>query len=156
MRLPRRNVTPATTAFGFITALVMGFLLMFWTQGDTTTYPSRESPAAQSSDLTDAPPGSTTDPESGLPVIRESELPAEAQETLDRIVDGGPFPYEQDGGVFQNREGLLPDRPEGHYREYTVGGRPGDRGPLRIVAGEDLDHYWTEDHYRSFMRVVSG
>ena len=47
-------------------------------------------------------------------------LPAEARATLALIDRGGPFPHRQDGGVFQNRERLLPDRPRGHYREYTV------------------------------------
>lgn len=141
---------------GAVVAFVTGLLFYLNAVPDDTTYPRGEPSAARSSSLPDAPAGSTTDPSSGLPIIRQSDLPAEARETLERIMAGGPFPYDEDGGVFQNREELLPDRPLGHYREYTVGGRQGDRGPLRIVAGEDLDYYWTEDHYRSFMRVVSG
>ena len=54
----------------------------------------------------------------------------------------------QDGAVFQNREGLLPRRRPGYYREYTVE-TPGsdDRGARRIVAGADGERYWTDDHY---------
>jgi ribonuclease T1 len=83
-----------------------------------------------------------------------SDLPAEARETLSRIEAGGPFPYKQDGRVFQNRERLLPQRPRGYYREYTVK-TPGarDRGARRIVAGREGEYYYTEDHYRSFRRI---
>ena len=82
------------------------------------------------------------------------ELPPEARETLALIKAGGPFPYARDGTVFRNREGLLPARPRGYYREYTVR-TPGarDRGARRIVAGRDGEYYYTHDHYRSFRRI---
>lgn len=82
------------------------------------------------------------------------ELPPEARETLALIKAGGPFPYARDGTVFRNREGLLPGRPRGYYREYTVR-TPGarDRGARRIVAGRDGEYYYTHDHYRSFRRI---
>jgi len=83
-------------------------------------------------------------------------LPCEAVATLEAIERGGPFPYERDGTVFQNRERLLPEQPRGYYREYTVitpGSR--DRGARRIVAsGQPPEaYYYTDDHYRSFRRV---
>lgn len=85
-------------------------------------------------------------------------LPPEAIATLQAIEAGGPFPYDRDGTVFQNREGLLPQRPRGYYREYTVE-TPGsrDRGARRIVAGGDPPevYYYTDDHYRSF-RLIQG
>ncbi len=84
------------------------------------------------------------------------DLPAEAIQTLDLIRQGGPFPYRKDGTVFQNREGLLPQKPRGYYREYTVP-TPGarDRGARRIVAGGNPPEvfYYTADHYRSFTRI---
>jgi guanyl-specific ribonuclease Sa len=90
------------------------------------------------------------------PAAADVPLPADARETLRRIRDGGPFPYRQDGGVFQNRERLLPPRPRGWYREYTVD-TPGarDRGARRIVAGGDppSEFWYTVDHYRSFRRL---
>src|SRR5512145_208953 len=46
-----------------------------------------------------------------------SWLPPEAFDTLALIEAGGPFPYDRDGTVFQNREGRLPSQPRGHYRE---------------------------------------
>ncbi|MEU6735840.1 ribonuclease [Streptomyces physcomitrii] len=81
-----------------------------------------------------------------------SDLPAEAHETLDLIDQGGPYPYPQDGTVFQNREGILPAQDSGYYHEYTVE-TPGsdDRGARRIVTGESTDEdYYTSDHYESF------
>lgn len=84
-----------------------------------------------------------------------SLLPPEARETLARIKAGGPFPYPQDGRTFQNREKRLPLRERGYYREYTVK-TPGarDRGARRIVAGRGGELYYTEDHYRSFRRII--
>jgi ribonuclease T1 len=83
-------------------------------------------------------------------------LPPEAVATLEAIERGGPYPYDRDGSVFQNRERLLPQQPRGYYREYTVvtpGSR--DRGARRIVAGGQPPdvYYYTDDHYRSFRRV---
>ncbi len=94
-------------------------------------------------------------PVSGLPVILWDELPPEAQETIQLIDQDGPFPYDKDGTTFGNREGILPDRPHGYYKEYTVitpGSR--DRGARRIVAGADGELYYTDDHYDSFREVV--
>ena len=84
-----------------------------------------------------------------------TSLPAEARETLARIKAGGPFPYAQDGSTFRNREKRLPQRSRGCYREYTVQ-TPGakDRGARRIVAGCGGEFYYTEDHYRSFRRII--
>ena len=101
-------------------------------------------------------PGPTDAPGSG---DAPDFLPPEAHATLVLIDRGGPFPYRQDGGVFQNRERLLPQRPSGHYREYTVD-TPGarDRGARRIVTGGDppTEWYYTADHYRSFRAFQRG
>jgi len=82
-------------------------------------------------------------------------LPPEARATLQHIRAGGPFPYRQDGRVFSNRERLLPLKKRGYYREYTVK-TPGarDRGARRIVAGTDGEYYYTDDHYRTFRRIL--
>lgn len=87
--------------------------------------------------------------------IASIALPPEANETLRRIADGGPFEHRQDGGVFQNRERRLPRQPRGYYREYTVETPgSGDRGARRIVTGgrPPSEYYYTGDHYRSFTR----
>jgi ribonuclease T1 len=74
--------------------------------------------------------------------------------TLQLIERGGPFPYDKDGSVFGNREGKLPPRPRGYYREYTVPTpNAGNRGARRIVQGKDGDTWYTSDHYRTFVRI---
>ena len=84
------------------------------------------------------------------------QLPDEARQTLQLIDAGGPLPYRRDGIVFENREHLLPGKPHGYYREYTVP-TPGrsDRGARRIVTGDNppVVFYYTADHYRSFHRI---
>jgi ribonuclease T1 len=90
-----------------------------------------------------------------LQEVKAKELPAEARSTLELIRKGGPFPYQRDGVTFGNREKILPQRERGWYREYTVK-TPGarDRGARRIVAGRDGTLYYTDDHYRSFKRIL--
>ena len=87
--------------------------------------------------------------------VRLEELPPEARQTIALIKAAGPFPYARDGVVFGNREGELPKQARGYYREYTVT-TPGarDRGPRRIIAGRGGEYYYTEDHYRSFRRII--
>ena len=82
-------------------------------------------------------------------------LPAEARHTIALIKAGGPFPYSRDGVVFNNRGGQLPKKARGYYREYTVK-TPGarDRGARRIISGRDGELYYTDDHYRTFKRVM--
>jgi ribonuclease T1 len=86
--------------------------------------------------------------------ITVAALPREAQQTLQIIRRGGPFPYERDGAVFGNYERLLPQRSQGHYHEYTVP-TPGakDRGARRIISSGDGEYYYSDDHYRSFKRI---
>jgi ribonuclease T1 len=74
--------------------------------------------------------------------------------TIGLIKAGGPFPYAADGGEFGNREGRLPQKGPGYYREYTIetSGSP-DRGARRIVAGRNGELYYTRDHYQTFVRL---
>jgi ribonuclease T1 len=80
-----------------------------------------------------------------------SSLPAQADDTVNLIEQGGPFPYPEDGEVFQNREDLLPACATGYYHEYTVD-TPGSstRGTRRIITGSDGEYFYTDDHYESF------
>ena len=113
----------------------------------------RSTPSSTARTTPSSPTGERT-PDSGLPTIAASELPREGRETLRLIHRGGPFPYDRDGITFQNRERILPAQPRGYYAEYTVP-TPGesDRGARRLVAGDDGDVYFTDDHYRSFRQV---
>ena len=86
--------------------------------------------------------------------MRSEEEKDQLLVTLALIESGGPYPYDKDGSVFGNREGLLPKKPRGYYREYTVP-TPGasNRGARRVVQGREGETYYTRDHYRSFVRL---
>ncbi|MFT4178529.1 MAG: ribonuclease domain-containing protein [Thermomonas sp.] len=93
----------------------------------------------------------TPSPNATLPAF----LPKEAHATIALIQRGGPYPHRQDGSTFGNREGHLPRKPRGWYREFTVE-TPGlrHRGARRIITGGDppREWYYTDDHYDSFRR----
>ena len=102
----------------------------------------------------------TPESPAAVPPVALVALPPEARTTHQLILQGGPFPYRKDGTVFGNRERLLPLKPRGHYREYTVK-TPGsrDRGARRIVCGgtpptQPEACYYTADHYSSFQRIA--
>jgi ribonuclease T1 len=100
----------------------------------------------------------TTPPAATAEDVSNSPLPSAEEQEIGRVLaaieSGDPLPHEEDGGVFQNREGLLPEQPLGYYREYTVAtpGSP-DRGARRLVIGEGGETYYTDDHYASFERI---
>ena len=134
-------MTGRRTWLGLVAA-VLAAVLLWWGQGDGSA-------------PTDEPASPASSSGSALPTVSLDDLPPEAGETVDLIDSGGPYPYEQDDGVFGNFEELLPDRERGYYREYTVE-TPGldHRGARRIVAGSEGELYWTSDHYQSFERIV--
>ena len=113
-----------------------------------------------SSPSTDSEPGAGTtsnhqsDIRYAAGVISVEDLPKEGRTTLQLIKSGGPFPYSKDGAVFSNYEGILPKKSSGYYHEYTVitPGSP-DRGARRIIAGENGEYYYTDDHYGSFKLI---
>lgn len=74
--------------------------------------------------------------------------------TVARIERGERDGHRNDGATFQNREGRLPSKPRGYYREFVVR-TPGlgNVGPQRLVVGRDGDAWYTSDHYRSFVRL---
>jgi ribonuclease T1 len=145
----RLAVAAVVAAVVLLAAMAVGYL------GRQLVDPAGEAggPAA-GAPAADAPSGQAT-PASGLPTVAVDTLPAQARATLTLIDQGGPFPYDRDGTVFGNNEGLLPDRQRGYYREYTVP-TPGerDRGARRLVVGRDGDVYYTGDHYESFRQVL--
>ncbi|MCX5135948.1 MULTISPECIES: guanyl-specific ribonuclease [unclassified Streptomyces] len=129
MRFP-----PRTTRIGALVALMSALLV-----GGTAVVPANAAAASVGS-------------------ICYGALPSQAHDTLDLIDAGGPFPYSQDGVVFQNREGVLPSQSSGYYHEYTVI-TPGSstRGARRIVTGEETqEDYYTADHYVTFDLVDFG
>lgn len=106
-----------------------------------------------------APRAEVVTPYATSSVIGIGDLPRQGRDTYATILAGGPFPYEQDGRVFANRERLLPGHPRGYYREYTVR-TPGlrNRGARRIICGgrprtPDVCYY-TSDHYASYRQIA--
>jgi ribonuclease T1 len=83
-----------------------------------------------------------------------SSLPPEAVKTVLLIQQDGPFPYRQDGVIYNNLEQQLPNKPRGYYHEYTVKtpGSP-DRGTRRIITGQDGQFYYTSNHYQAFVSI---
>lgn len=140
------NIT--TRSVKALLALVIAVLGTIGFAGASTAAPA--APAAGPVAIAQAQCGDT----SGFEKANLSQLPPEAKETVDLIKKGGPYPYPEDGTVFQNREGILPDCQEGYYHEYTVK-TPGsdDRGARRFVTGSEGEYFYTEDHYESFKIV---
>ncbi|MEP0918748.1 hypothetical protein NC981_18110 [Leptolyngbya sp. DQ-M1] len=87
--------------------------------------------------------------------VSSTDLPPEAQATLQQIQSGGNFPYPQDGSVFKNLEKKLPIKPQNYYLEYTVE-TPGsaNRGQRRLIVGQGGEIYYTDDHYNGFQEVI--
>lgn len=87
--------------------------------------------------------------------VSAKSLPPEARETITLIEKGGPFPYDRDGIVFGNFEKRLPIKERGYYHEFTVK-TPGikHRGARRIVTGKSGEKYYSDDHYKTFKRIV--
>jgi ribonuclease T1 len=116
--------------------------------GSTSAGTSSPNTAAQTTSEAATNPGPSSGPSA------TSEEGVAIAGVLAAIDAGTPSRYSEDGGTFENREGLLPDKPFGYYREYTVEtpGSP-DRGARRLVIGEDGDTWYTNDHYASFTRI---
>jgi ribonuclease T1 len=136
--------TSRLTSLLLLVILVGG--LVFWNRhaSNPTTMVSQGDMALPAASHVNCPAANIT-----LPAF----MPPEACDTLARILQGGPFPYSQDGVVFNNYEGLLPAEPRGYYHEYTVE-TPGasNRATRRIITGGTPAQvfYYTGDHYRSF------
>ena len=151
--------------YGWLVVGLVALALWAWQRAPTAVAPASTpavTPAAQS----DTPPASPPLAQRDVPtrIAAQAGLPPEALATLQRIERGGPYAHRQDGGNFQNRERLLPSRPRGYYREYTVE-TPGsrDRGARRIVTGggipgkrAPIEFFYSDDHYRSFRRIDAG
>jgi ribonuclease T1 len=140
-----------TAGGGLAAALVVAALLLLGGDSDDSPGTTTGEPTTQSSQATE-PTGTATAVASDI-VLSDEERDGIAA-TLALVETGGPFTHDQDGSTFQNREGHLPDQPEGYYREYTVE-TPGsdDRGARRLVIGENGETYYTADHYDSFTRI---
>ncbi|MET8622896.1 ribonuclease [Kitasatospora sp. NPDC004669] len=112
--------------------------------------------AAKPSAPKPSPPsgGSWVPADPALADVCRTKLPSQAQDTLTLIAKNGPYPYNRDGIVFENRESRLPKKADGYYHEFTVL-TPGsnDRGTRRVVTGGAGEQYWSPDHYATFQEI---
>ena len=149
----RRNAILALCA---LIVLGIGWALLQSGSPNPTAVPPAAAPAT-------APAAA---PATGVPGVADCPLrtlPPEAGATVRRNHSGGPFPHPRsDGTVFGNREGHLPPRARGYYREYTVitpGAR--NRSTKRIVTGggpvtDPPQYFYTGDHYDSFCVITDA
>lgn len=134
MRRVRRTRRPLVALIALLVALAVGYGVRATSSDDPASTPSATGSA------------------SGVAL---SSLPPQVATTVHLIEQGGPYAYPRnDGVVFGNNEGHLPDEPSGYYREYTVP-TPGsdDRGARRIITGRPGEYWYTADHYETFRRV---
>ena len=96
--------------------------------------------------------GATTTVLSDVTVVSKGKIVGQGnvylRPTIEKIESGGLRPRD----TFTNREGLLPPRPAGYYKEY-VHPTEGISGPgsQRIVRGAGGEMYYTPDHYKTFV-----
>jgi len=76
---------------------------------------------------------------------------------INRIEAGEFDPHRSDGTPFDNRDGILPKKPEDYYLMYIVR-TPGMSGvgPQRLIIGENWESYYTPDFFASFIDVSSA
>ncbi|HEX3812329.1 MAG TPA: ribonuclease domain-containing protein [Mycobacteriales bacterium] len=86
-----------------------------------------------------------------------TSVPSQVTDTIALAAAGGPFPYTQDGAVYQNREAELPAESASYYHLYTVP-TPGTsgRGDRRLVTGSGGEDYYSADNFASFCDVAAG
>lgn len=101
--------------------------------------------------------GATTTVLSDVTVVSKGKIVGQGnvylRPTIEKIESGGLRPRD----TFTNREGLLPPRPAGYYKEY-VHPTEGINGPgsQRIVRGAGGEMYYTPDHYKTFVPLTGS
>ena len=100
-----------------------------------------------------------TAPEVALYLVTYHKLPGNyitKKEARELGWNGGPLEEYAPGksiggGVFGNREGLLPNNHRYHECDIEATGKK--RGEKRLVYSEIFEVYYTGDHYNSFTRL---
>ncbi|MFJ6616130.1 ribonuclease [Kitasatospora sp. NPDC091335] len=126
------------------------------TSGSAAPKPSAPKPSPPAGATAPAPAGTWVPTDPAMADVCRTKLPSQAVDTLTLIAKGGPYPYNRDGIVFENRESRLPRKGGDYYHEYTVV-TPGsnDRGTRRVVTGTSGEQYWSADHYATFQEIDS-
>jgi ribonuclease T1 len=88
------------------------------------------------------------------------DVPDKVLKVLSYIDENGEAPEGYVGGrKFKNLEGLLPKKDQSdrriNYQEWDVNPKieGQNRGKERLVTGDDLSAYYTNDHYQSFKKI---
>lgn len=91
---------------------------------------------------------------------RQANVPAYAQEVLAYVRTHNRAPEGYVGGrTFENREQNLPEKDQSNqkikYREWDVHPKVSgqNRGAERLITGSDDSAWYTENHYRSFIKI---
>jgi guanyl-specific ribonuclease Sa len=106
------------------------------------------------------------------PIISDNRRVESILNLIGKISQCIQLPYKEDGQIFTNKEGILPEKPQGYYREYTlilpkdaaqqfyVGNTLytalpsySERGSERIVIGGGATIYYTPTHYKNFIEL---
>ncbi|NLI09602.1 MAG: hypothetical protein GX447_02450 [Elusimicrobia bacterium] len=109
------------------------------------------------------------------PIISDQRRVNAILDLISKIAKCEQLPYKEDGQIFKNKEGKLPPKENGYYREYTlilpkdsqqqfyIGETQytalpslSERGPERIVIGGGTYVYYTPTHYASFILLDIG
>lgn len=154
---------PLLALIALVIALVIGYVVKGASDSDDNTgSPKPSHTSASSSARSTATSPARSSGHSGMSHVPVAQLPAQVEQTIEKIRAGGPYPYPRnDGVVFHNNERILPKQADGYYHEFTVP-TPGskDRGARRVITGGDIDgdvtFYYTGDHYESFVIVDLG
>ncbi len=142
------NMRRKTNPLVWVVVAFAVFVTALWQQR------AEEAPAATSPRVESQSPRAGDSKWSRVGEVIPAAERAQLLQTLALIDRGGPFASQKDGSTFANREGLLPARPRGYYREYTVP-TPGakTRGARRVVQGSGGETWYTRDHYKTFVRI---
>ena len=125
-----------------------------------TTSPAPQTLPPSSQPRADKAPDNTAPPErhESQTELALSQIPADERAAVTAVAgtidSNGPFPYAKDGTIFRNAERRLPSKDRRYYREYTVPTPGSDtRGARRLISGQKGELFYTNDHYRTFVRI---
>lgn len=138
---------------GLLIALVAGFFIGRWSQHSHNVAPAQKTPTYQ--------PSSKSSPSSSKTSSKKHhEIPHEAIEVLHYVREHHEAPNNYVGGrEFKNRERRLQQRTaQGtyiHYQEWDIYPKikNKNRGPERLITGDDESAWYTGDHYQTFIPI---
>ncbi len=135
-------------------------------QAVKTVYNAVKSVAAPAAKTATRTTTTATKPSAAPTPVQVQQLSQQASQTVSYLKNNSftssPSGYYQSSRAFQNWEGRLPNTTslgsKITYKEFDT--RPWsagvNRGPERIVAGNDGSIWYTTDHYATFTRIQAG